>query len=109
MRKSVIICNDLHDILARSALPDILISRDLAHDALQRILYTRKRILELEDALDVAREDRKRDRIYHLEAFGRMARVLKQYACECSEECEEKPEDASYCGWTARQAMEGKV
>jgi hypothetical protein len=109
MRKSAIICNDMHDILAKSALPDILVPRDLAHDALQHILYTRKRILELEDALDVAREDRKRDRIYHLETFGRMTRVLKQYACECSEECEDTPEDASYCGWAAKQAMEGKV
>ena len=109
MRKSETISSDLHDILAGNSLPDIMVQRDLAHDALQFILYARKRMLELEADLDLATDARKKDRRHHLETFGRMIRVLKRYQCDCDEECEDAPEDASYCGWDAKRSVEGKI
>lgn len=109
MRSGATLSNELHDILAIGHLPDFMVPRDLMHDTLQYVLYTRKRMLELEDELETAKEDRKRDRRYHMETFGKMTKIMKQYACECKEECADKHEDPSFCGWAAKQAFEGKV
>jgi hypothetical protein len=66
-------------------------------------------MLELEGELETVREEKKRGRHFHLETFGKVAKIMQQYACECSESCEPMPKDKSYCGWAAKQAAEGKI
>jgi hypothetical protein len=69
----------------------------------------RKSFLRIEDLLDVARDARRADRRRHLEIMGKMSVILQRYACECAEPCEDMPDDASWCGWAAREAIEGKI
>lgn len=101
--------NEIRDLLNATTLPSVMISRALLSDTYQTLMALRKSFLKMEDLLDIARDDRYKDRRRHLELMGKMSSVLRQYACDCSSCCVDMPEDASYCGWAAREAMEGKV
>ena len=68
-------------------------------------------VLNAEEALVCAREDWARDLARLVETNSRLRDVLRGYACDCIEDCQDapEPEDASCCGWDARQAVEGRI
>lgn len=103
------ITNEIRDLLNSSTLPSVMVSRALLSDTYQTLMALRKSFLKMEDLLDVARDDRHRDRRRSIEIMGKMSIILRQYACECSEACKDMPDDPSYCGWAAKQALEGKI
>ena len=66
-------------------------------------------VLNAEEALVSAREDWSCVRSRLVETNRRLRDVLRGYACDCIEDCQDAPEDASYCGRDAKQAVEGKI
>ena len=96
------ITNAIRDLLSGSTLPTVSIERGLLSDTLQTLLMLRSDLSKTEDMLDIARDDRYRDRKRQIEIVGRLSKTLMQYACECKEQCSTEHEDASYCGWAAK-------
>ena len=109
MLKRQEIIEGLRDALISSKLPSLMVSRELLSDAFQSMVEDRDKILALLHAQDESRGQEISAKRRNMETFGRMTKLLKRYACECSEPCENQPEDVSYCGWDAREAVEGRV
>lgn len=109
MEKEINIKHEVRDSLAGGRLPTIIVPRSLLSDIYQLIVANALEREKLQSMLDIARDDRYTERRRHSEIWNLLMNVIKPHACECEEQCENEPSDQSYCGWAAKQALEGKL
>lgn len=109
MERGPIVRDEVRDVLAAGRLSTITVPRSLLSDIYQTLVANALEIEELQANLDIARDDRYTERRRHSEIWKLLMNVLKPHACECEEKCETEPEIKSYCGWDAKQALEGKL
>ena len=109
MQEDPNIRNELRDVLSDGRLPTATVPRSLLSDIYQLLVSNALEIEKLQGLLDIARDDRYTERRRHSELWGLLMNVIKPHACECAEPCENEPPIQSYCGWAAKQAIEGKL
>ena len=108
MESELNVKHELRDVLSSGQLPTVSVPRSLLSDIYQMLVANAIEREKLQSLLDIARDDRYTERRRHSEIWGLLMNVIKPHACECEEQCETAPHDASYCGWGAKQALERK-
>jgi hypothetical protein len=109
MEKETNLRHEVRDVLVAGKLPTVTVPRSLLSDVYQMLVSNALEIEKLQNLLDIARDDRYTERRRHSELWGLLMNVIKPHACECEEQCENEPAIPSYCGWAAKQALEGKL
>ena len=101
--------NEIRDILAAGKLPTITVPRSLMSDVYQLLIASYAEREYLHGELDGAKDSLSFNRRRQTEIWGHLMNVIRPHACECEERCEVEIPIQSYCGWDAKQALEGKL
>jgi hypothetical protein len=101
--------NEIRDILSSGQLPTITVPRSLMSDVYQLLIASYAEREYLHGKLDEAKDASSSGKLRQAEIWGHVMSIMRQHACECYEECDPMPETRSYCGWRAKQALEGKL
>lgn len=109
MERELSVRDEVRDVLASGKLTTMTVPRSLLSDVYQMLVANALEIEELQNKLDIAIDDRYTERRRHSEIWSLLMNVIKPHACECTEQCENEPAISSYCGWAAKQALEGKL
>jgi hypothetical protein len=70
--------------------------------------YNAEMLRKQERDLSELRLKRLTDYDNHLDLYERHRKLARQYACECKELCSQDWQDQDYCGWRAKQVLEGE-
>jgi hypothetical protein len=101
--------NEIRDVLAAGKLPTITVPRSLLSDVYQLLIASYAEREYLHGELDAAKDANSSGKLRQAEIWGHVMRIMRQHACECEEQCEVEIPIQSYCGWDAKQALEGKL